>query len=251
MLGRSCGRRLREGIVLDEMEAGRGQTLFRSALRAMASSTSKEGSASAFSGGGRNYLQGNGVGDVLAPQPQEFEKRDDDVPAARAVHAAPHPLQLQYWLTEKFQVRFAREFPDYKLQWVRATVHMDAGPGDLGSWCCYCCEETSQDECCYEERNARPDENKFMVEFHRDGTAVLLEKGFHEAAKLNHMIKRLDMFMKKWRQELAARATLSEAPVAVAIAVEKQAPWSCPACTFANNASAAACSACETRRPAL
>jgi hypothetical protein len=207
----------------------------------MASSKSNEGSASALSGG-RNYL---------APQPQEFGKRDDDVPAASAVHAAPHPLQLQYWLTEEFQVRFAREFTEYKLRWVRATVYMDAGPGDLGSWWLYCCQECCEgqsDNCCYEHRNARPDENKFMVEFHRDGTAVLEEKGFHEAGKLNKMIKRLDMFMKKWRQERAGRATLAVAPVAVA--VERQEPWPCPACTFANNASAAACSACETRRPA-
>lgn len=206
--------------------------------------------------------KGGDAADAAAPQPQEFAWRDDDVVPARVQgHATPHPLQLQYWIDARFRERFALEFKDYKLYWQNGPeVHMERDR----TWC-----EFFAESCCGGHEDAwlaEPDDkgstgDNWKVKFFRDGTALLEENSRHYANEVNRVNKQLFFFMKKWNAERnlgnsrAVQVVVAEEPnlgnsraLSVAVALEQHQTWQCPACTLVNNASAAACSACGTRR---
>ncbi len=86
-------------LVLSSREAGRADRA-RVAQRAPMASTSLAAHEGAAPREGREGRKGGDAADAAAPQPQELARRDDVVPAARVVqgHAAPHPLQVQYWI---------------------------------------------------------------------------------------------------------------------------------------------------------
>jgi hypothetical protein len=164
----------------------------------------------------REGRKGGDAADAAAPQPQEFARR-----GVVQGHAAPHPLQVQYWRTASFRQSFALEFKDYKLDWTDdgSVVHMqrDKPCGEL----CYEVSNTYEGDfcacCCSAEW-----EDKLKVRFFRDGTALLAEESRHGAEEVNRITSQLFSFMKKWNEERNLGSSLA---VPVAAALEQHRKW--------------------------
>jgi hypothetical protein len=161
----------------------------------------------------------------------------------------------------RFRERFALEFKDYKLSWTNGpVVHMErdreCAEQCFNIWC-----GGNNNAWCPEPDDKGSDGDNWKVKFFRDGTALLEENSRHTAIEVNRINKQLFFFMKKWNAERnlgnsrAVQVAVAEEPnlgnsraLPVAVALEQHQTWQCPACTLVNNASAAACSACGTRR---